>query len=938
MRRTLLAPKAWAAAWAIFCIHATVSAQAPALEAPGSSPIREVQVAADAFSIGAPIPAWVEQIAIPSPTPPRPREPVVIRLFDTQLYAGAAPAYFVHKATRVNEPGALGEIGQITIPFVPQYQRLQLHSIQIIRAGESLDRTKTSAVRFLQRETGLEQGIYSGVVTASVVVSDVRVDDTLEVRYSVYGQNPVFGGKYAQDASWDQAYRIEYRSVILRHPTSQKINWKFMGDDLSRPSPPTESVEAGVRRLHFDGHDSPGIHPDNDLPRGYQPFRWLQFSEYANWAEVATWAQELFRAPTPASPEIREIAQKLKTLPSAEDQVSAALEFTQANIRYFAVLLGESSHRPTAPNVVLKRRYGDCKDKSLFLISLLGELGVEGRPVLVRLNSGNEVDRFLPSPNVFDHVIVQISLGGRAYFLDPTRSGQHGHLARMGQIHEGSRVLVVGAASDALTTIVTPNLADLVRNERFEIATLRKLATEGELEVRQTWNGVGAEVLRSIYSRLTSDQVAKWLTAEVDRRYPGAELQPDPQIQDDPVENTFTVRANYKLPKLAENRDGTWVVRYTPSNFTNTFAPTPANSRTTPIIVPSFPSERKYTFEAHFPDEVSAIQDPKITSIKNRYFAFEYASSFRGNVARVSMTIAPLTDSIDARGIPGFREDVRRVAAAYSGFVLVTKQDVKSPGFLGLRRKDFAQTVLDRLQDTVRKTTETIDSGKLSGSDLADAYCDRASALVDLDKTDRAIGDINKAVSLAPNSSAVMSCFGEIEFAVGEFQKSVTAYSKALSLGSTDASTFQRRGISKFYLGAFPEAADDFAKATEAGTGASQLYSELWLTWTDKRLGRPLLAMLSQHAAAEPRGAWPRPALAMLNGLLTPEEMLAVLDQLKGDEHEFALTEAYFYLGQHYLALGDKSKARDYFEKTRKQRVLFYVEHTAARFELDRLK
>ncbi|MGZ5137269.1 MAG: hypothetical protein ACXWCX_05650, partial [Burkholderiales bacterium] len=89
---------------------------------------------------------------------------------------------------------------------------------------------------------------------------------------------------------------------------------------------------------------------------------------------------------------------------------------------------------------------------------------------------------------------------------------------------------------------------------------------------------------------------------------------------------------------------------------------------------------------------------------------------------------------------------------------------------------------------------------------------------------------------------------------------------------------------------------------------------------------------------ADPQGEWPRPALAMLNGKLQPDEMLNLLERKSGDDLEMARAEGYFYLGQHFLLQGDKSKAREYFEKTRELGVLMYTEHAAARFELERLK
>ena len=44
-----------------------------------------------------------------------------------------------------------------------------------------LDLTAKVDVRFLERETGFERGVYSGTITVALVIPDVRVGDTLDV-------------------------------------------------------------------------------------------------------------------------------------------------------------------------------------------------------------------------------------------------------------------------------------------------------------------------------------------------------------------------------------------------------------------------------------------------------------------------------------------------------------------------------------------------------------------------------------------------------------------------------------------------------------------------------------------------------------------------------------------------------------------------------------
>src|SRR5215475_9137744 len=143
--------------------------------------------------------------------------------------------------------------------------------------------------------------------------------------------------------------------------------------------------------------------------------------------------------------------------------------------------------------------------------------------------------------------------------------------------------------------------------------------------------------------------------------------------------------------------------------------------------------------------------------------------------------------------------------------------------------------------------------------------------------------------------------------------------------------------MAKFYAGRLEDAADDFLRAADTDDREAQVMNDLWLAWTHQRLGRPMPQAVRERAAAEPRGAWPRPALAALTGDVTPEEMLKSIERKSGDERTMALAEGYFYLAQYYLGRGEAAKARKLFEETRRLNVIIYVEHTAAGFELQRL-
>src|SRR5207248_3294814 len=89
-----------------------------------------------------------------------------------------------------------------------------------------------------------------------------------------------------------------------------------------------------------------------------------------------------------------------------------ALRFVQDDVRYLGIEIGPSSHRPHPPAAVLDQRFGDCKDKSLLLVTLLRALGVEAWPVLLHTSLGRALDEWLPTAVAFNHVVVLARVGG----------------------------------------------------------------------------------------------------------------------------------------------------------------------------------------------------------------------------------------------------------------------------------------------------------------------------------------------------------------------------------------------------------------------------------------------------------------------------------------------------------------------------------------------
>lgn len=929
MRETVVR---WLGAMVVSMTLAAMTVPARAEE--GQAGLKEVQLAAGAFSRGLPVPDWA-QLA-PLPTLSATGRAMVVHLADTHLQVSGTPAWVSNRVVQANDSGLLGRLGQVALQFNPAYQKLSLHRLAVLRNGQVIDHTGTVPVRFLQREMQLEQGIYNGVITASLVLPDIRVGDALHLVYSVVGSNPIMGARYSESASWEETTPVLHRRVTLLSPAERRIAWRWIGDGRGTRLPePVEQVQAGLRRTVFEARGMTAVDIEPNMPAYARPVHWLQFSEYASWAEVGQWAAELFQQPESLPTELGPVLARLRALPDDEARASEALRWVQDNIRYHSVLLGESSHRPHAAAEVLSNRYGDCKDKTLLLVGMLRALGIEADPVLASLRIRRNMSGMLPSPDVFDHAVVRVRLGGNAYFVDPTRTGQTGTLARMGQHLEDAEVFPARADSQGPVVVRSVLRSEVFRNTLVERFTLDAFEGDGQLDTEMILNGLDAETFRAALPQLDDVQKRQWALSGYDKRYPGLALVRGPEFTDDPIQNRMRITSGYRVPKLVREVNGAWVMNYQAANLRGSVLIPERITRQFPVLMPSYPNTLQYQVQMRWPESVGVVNDPSTRAIESPFFRARIESSFRGRDASLKLVFESLAPDVQATELPTLIEEVRKLDREVGGVLVVGRDEIKREGLFGLGRQSAMDKMRERLKVTVQATGRALAGGRLTGDDLAEALCTRGEAHADLGEAALGLVDAEVAVKRVPESGRSWQCRGNLNFSNGRFDAAVSDFSRALVMGQDAFMVHYRRGIARYYQGQLSLAAEDFARATALQDDESdRLYARLWHAWTLRQLGRPLPEDLERASRVSPTGDWPRPALALQAGLLSPEQMMAEVNKKSGDDQHMALAEAWFYLGQHLKTQGQVERAADAFRQTVSKGMTVYIEHVAAGFEL----
>jgi lipoprotein NlpI len=671
-------------------------------------------------------------------------------------------------------------------------------------------------------------------------------------------------------------------------------------------------------------------------PSDHFPARVLQFSEYRDWGDVAAWAARLFQTSARLPAELQPVMDRLRALPTPEQRASEALQWVQTEVRYFSVSLGESSHRPYPPAVVMQRRYGDCKDKTLLLVSMLRELGIDAAPALLSADALKRPSRVLASPDGFDHVVARVNIGGATYYLDATRIGQRGALSRINSLAEGTRVLVVDRATTGLTSVPAAD-PELFTVELQEAYALPELGKPGRLVVRNVLHGSMAESHRLYFARLSAEQKRQYVIADYERRFPGIAVEGDPVVSDDVERNIFKIESTYTVPTLAKEVGGQWVFSIIPANLLGVVELPPQLSRNSPAVVMRKPYQARYDMTLTWPAGITMAEKPSTERIDGDFFHAEIHEQFHANVAAASLRFNTLTDAVDAKDLTRLAEDIKRLERlAATVFIVPPEALQKKPTvFAGFRYRSLPENIKERHEAEIQRLTRSIQNDRLEGKYLAEALCDRAHALDDIERATEGLADAMEASRVAPAWPRVWECRARLHYSAGKFEQAMRDHAQALSLGYDRFRVLYVRGPARFYAGQYADAAEDFEEAVKLGKDSEFVpHLRMWQIWSLQRAGKPVPEELREIARKEPFGPWPLPALAMTVGAILPEQMLAMANQKQGDDRALALAEAWFFAGQHYRAIGETAKAREAWQKARAQGITMYVEHRAAGFEL----
>ncbi|MCE2997977.1 MAG: DUF3857 domain-containing protein [Cyclobacteriaceae bacterium] len=599
-------------------------------------------------------------------------------LVDEQENVEAKESY-THNVYKFLSNEGLQEMSDLNFEFDPTYEQLVFHSITILRDGKEINQLPV-VIKTIQREQDLDRNLYDGSLTAIVNLKDVRVGDIVEYAYTRKGYNPVFENFFSRWRNFNFGVPVERFFLRFNIPTSMSISLK----SLNNSPKPTIQKKDNATVYTWDIAKQKALLSDKNEPAWYYPYNGIVLTNFKNWQEVAQWSSKRYQVTESDFTKVKnELLPQFKS-ETDEEFALEAIRFVQDEIRYLGFESGLNSHKPHSPIQVFQQRFGDCKDKSLLLATLLNARGIESNPVLVNTSFRDKLAEQLPLTGSFDHCVVQIKLNNEVTYVDPTISSQGGTVKSI-QFPNYGKGLVVNPNTKGLTDF--PDSTKILIHEVFtyEIDSIGGAAL---LRIETTYEGSEADYQRSYYAENSLESIQKGYIDYYGNLYSTIEKSKDIEIYDNRTTNTFKVKENYRIKSfwnLSTTQSGVIYCELYPISLENYFSiSNKSSARKAPyrLVYPLH-----YSNEMHLilPEEWPISPDEK--KIESDYYDYHYRVIYENKFLTVLTDYTTKKESIPVADFAKYVEDHGkmmnnlRYQLTYNKN-LATKNFAKWPGIL----------------------------------------------------------------------------------------------------------------------------------------------------------------------------------------------------------------------------------------------------------------
>ncbi|MFC1611208.1 transglutaminase domain-containing protein [Myxococcota bacterium] len=373
----------------------------------------------------------------------------------------------------------------------------------------------------------------------------LKVGTTVVLQYRHDGPPVGFLARHVARGWWFQgvARQMQLSRWVVWAPAGTKFHEWILGN-VER----AEEARGETMRLSWTAHDVSPIIAEPFMPTVHETAMNMLISTVPDWATFLEWEKALLHEAFRESSEVKALAERLfQGIEDPRAKLDRLHRYLMKEIRYQQDYEDHiAGVKPHPATVVIKRAYGDCKDKAVLFVTLARLAGIEVHFTVVRTRSRGPLRPDVPMQQ-FNHAIVYVPpqkgiAEGR--FYDPTADALD--VMTLPLDDAGVKALVLDAEAGQHAWVSVPfQPAEMNRREvRTRLALRADGSAEGTLEIET----VGHE--GSVHRRLARNEqkLRQGMQMFVGHNMPGATASDVEAVEVEDLSKPARIRATVQSP------------------------------------------------------------------------------------------------------------------------------------------------------------------------------------------------------------------------------------------------------------------------------------------------------------------------------------------------------------------------------------------------------
>jgi tetratricopeptide (TPR) repeat protein len=432
---------------------------------------------------------------------------------DYNISASKTMTYTRHLIYRVETHAGVEDWSEASMDWDPWYQSASQIHARVLRGSGGFTELDQKTITDAPVNTD-DMATYSLSRVRKAPLPAVAVGSIVEEVLSVEEKRPYFPGGSAYRYFFTNSAPTHIEKLVVALP----MVLPFQERISNLPQAIVNRTEQGDRRrVIYEQIDQPAtVSGDIDLASRHPLLPRVEFSTGTSWAAIAHEYSEMsephvaldqVQALLPASPP----ESRMKT-------IQMLVQRLHKEVRYTGVEFDEAQLVPQSAADVLKRHYGDCKDKATLLVTMLRAEKIPAYLALLSSGTGLDVHPDLPGMSRFNHAIVYVPPAGTepALWIDAT--AEFNEVGSLPYEDAGRLALIIAPETTGLTLSPVAKQEDssLIETRTYKLS---ELGASQVVESSETHGAIDADYRNRYGSTATSKKVMEDLNAYAKSMY-----------------------------------------------------------------------------------------------------------------------------------------------------------------------------------------------------------------------------------------------------------------------------------------------------------------------------------------------------------------------------------------------------------------------------------